>query len=76
MEKVAPNSRFVGHSTEIIRQSKIKGPLRKQTRFKKTQDSQKLHNSSMNLPNCYATQSLSKIFAELNSYDEPGYPYH
>ena len=27
MEKVAPNSKFVGHSTEIIRQSKIKGPL-------------------------------------------------
>ena len=29
MEKVAPNSKFVGHSTEIIRQSKIKGPLKK-----------------------------------------------
>jgi len=28
MEKVAPNSKFVGHSTEIIRQSKIKGPLK------------------------------------------------
>ena len=28
MEKVAPNSKFVGHSTEIIWQSKIKGPLR------------------------------------------------
>ena len=27
MEKVAPNSKFVGHSTEIIRQSKIKGTL-------------------------------------------------
>ena len=27
MEKVVPNSKFVGHSTEIIRQSKIKGPL-------------------------------------------------
>ena len=27
MEKVAPNSKFVGHSTLIIRQSKIKGPL-------------------------------------------------
>ena len=27
MEKLAPNSKFVGHSTEIIRQSKIKGPL-------------------------------------------------
>ena len=27
MEKVAPNSKFVGHSTEIIRQSKIKEPL-------------------------------------------------
>ena len=27
MEKVAPNSKFVGHSTEIIWQSKIKGPL-------------------------------------------------
>ena len=27
MEKVAPNSKFVGHSTEIIRQIKIKGPL-------------------------------------------------
>ena len=27
MEKVAPNSKFVGHSTEIIQQSKIKGPL-------------------------------------------------
>ncbi len=29
MEKVAPNSKFVGHSTEIIQQSKIKGPLNK-----------------------------------------------
>ena len=28
MEKVVPNSKFIGHSTEIIRQSKIKGPLR------------------------------------------------
>ena len=28
MEKVGPNSKFVGHSTEIILQSKIKGPLR------------------------------------------------
>ena len=27
MGKVAPNSNFVEHSTEIIRQSKIKGPL-------------------------------------------------
>ena len=27
MEKVAPNSKFFGHSTEIIGQSKIKGPL-------------------------------------------------
>ena len=27
MEKVAPNSKFVGHSTEIIQQSKIEGPL-------------------------------------------------
>ena len=27
MEKVAPNSKFVGYSTEIIRQSKNKGPL-------------------------------------------------
>ena len=27
MEKVVPNSKFVGHSTEIIRQRKIKGPL-------------------------------------------------
>ena len=27
MEKVAPNSKFVGHSTEIIWQSKIKVPL-------------------------------------------------
>ena len=27
MEKVAPNSKFFGHSTEIIWQSKIKGPL-------------------------------------------------
>ena len=27
MEKVVPNSKFVGHSTEIIRQSKIKGTL-------------------------------------------------
>ena len=26
-KKVAPNSKFVGHSTEIIQQSKIKGPL-------------------------------------------------
>ena len=29
MKKVVPNSKFVGHSTEIIRQSKIKGPLSK-----------------------------------------------
>ena len=27
MEKVAPNSKFVGYSTEIIQQSKIKEPL-------------------------------------------------
>ena len=27
MEKEAPNSKFVGHSTEIIWQSKIKEPL-------------------------------------------------
>ena len=27
MKKVAPYSKFVGDSTEIIRQSKIKGPL-------------------------------------------------
>ena len=27
MEKVAPNSKFVGNSTEIIRQSKIIAPL-------------------------------------------------
>lgn len=27
MEKEAPNSKLVGHSTEIIQQSKIKGPL-------------------------------------------------
>ena len=27
MEKEAPNSKFVGHSTEIIQQSKIEGPL-------------------------------------------------
>ena len=27
MEKVAPNSKFVGHSTDIIRQSKIRAPL-------------------------------------------------
>ena len=27
MEKVAPNLKFVGHFTEIIQQSKIKGPL-------------------------------------------------
>ena len=26
MEKVVPNSKFVGHSTKIIGQSKIKGP--------------------------------------------------
>ena len=26
---MVPNSKFVGHSTEIIRQRKIKGPLRK-----------------------------------------------
>ena len=31
MEKVVPNSKFVGHSTEIIWQSKIKGPLSHQT---------------------------------------------
>ena len=29
MEKVAPNSKFLGYSTEIIRQTKIKGPLLK-----------------------------------------------
>ena len=28
MEKVAPNLKSLGHSTEIIQQSKIKGPLR------------------------------------------------
>ena len=28
MEKVAPNSKFVGHSIETIWQSKIKGPIR------------------------------------------------
>ena len=27
MENVAPNSKFVGHSTEIIWLNKIKGPL-------------------------------------------------
>ena len=27
MEKVVPNLEFVGHSTKIIRQSKIKGPV-------------------------------------------------
>ena len=27
MDKVVPNSKVVGHSTEIIQQSKIKGPL-------------------------------------------------
>ena len=27
MEKVAPNLKFVWHSTEIIRQSKIRAPL-------------------------------------------------
>ena len=27
MEKGASNSKFVGHSTEIIWQSKVKGPL-------------------------------------------------
>ena len=27
MEKAAPNSKFVGNSAEVIRQSKIKGPL-------------------------------------------------
>ena len=27
MEKVAPNSKFIGHFTEIIWQSKIKAPL-------------------------------------------------
>ena len=29
MEKVGPNSKFVGHSTKIIWQSKIKGSLKK-----------------------------------------------
>ena len=33
MEEVAPSSKFVGHSTEIIRQSKIKGPFTKQTKI-------------------------------------------
>ena len=28
METVAPNSKFVGHFTEIIQQIKIKGPLK------------------------------------------------
>ena len=27
MEKMAPNSKYVWHSTKIIRQSKIRGPL-------------------------------------------------
>ena len=27
MERLAPKSKFLGYSTEIIRQSKIKGPL-------------------------------------------------
>ena len=27
MVKVAPNSKFFGHSTEIIQQSKTEGPL-------------------------------------------------
>ena len=27
MEKMVPNSKFAGHSAEIIWQSKIKGPL-------------------------------------------------
>ena len=27
MEKVVQNSKFFGHSTEIIQRSKIKGPL-------------------------------------------------
>ena len=43
MENVAPNSKFVGHSTEIILQSKIKGPLnaRDLKREDKTSDYQK-----------------------------------
>ena len=28
MENVAPNSKFIGHSTEIILQSKIRAPLK------------------------------------------------
>ena len=32
MEKVVPNSKFVGYSTEIIQQIKIKGPLAKRPR--------------------------------------------
>ena len=28
MEKVAPNSKFVGHSTEVIWQCKIRAPLK------------------------------------------------
>ena len=35
MEKVGPNSKFFGHSTEIIQQSKIKGPLSEQAPTKK-----------------------------------------
>ena len=31
MEKVAPNSKFVGHSSKIIMQSKNKGPLNETT---------------------------------------------
>ena len=33
-KKVAPNSKFVWHSTEIIRQSKIKGPLMRKIKIK------------------------------------------
>ena len=35
MEKVTPSSKFVGHSTEIIRLSKIKGPLTVQEQYPK-----------------------------------------
>ena len=33
MEKVVPILKFVGHSTEITQQSKIKGPLRLKSLF-------------------------------------------
>ena len=53
MEKVAPNLKFVGHSTEIIGQSKIKGPLNELAFY------QKFH--FLHLAFCYEKAWFSEI---------------